>query len=215
MNTKKQSYHHGDLAESLLRAVDELATQFGLEAVTLRACAKRVGVSPSSAFRHYADKRALLTAFATRAIHRLADALVSAQERAGREGGDAFIAVALAYIEFAVDKPALFRAMWREETIYASDPHYIEASRRLSAHLQGGFAGTIHDKDPDSLSPQELLAWSAVHGLASLLVDGPVGRGRERAQQLQQAHAAVLALRPLFEWPPSAAHNGRGGLYSE
>ena len=60
--TEKKAYHHGNLAESLLNAVDELATQFGLEAVTLRGCAKLVGVSPSSAFRHYADKRALLTA---------------------------------------------------------------------------------------------------------------------------------------------------------
>ena len=50
MTTTKTGYHHGHLAESLLDAVDEIASQFGIEAVTLRACAKRLGVSPASAF---------------------------------------------------------------------------------------------------------------------------------------------------------------------
>ena len=107
-HSEKRAYHHGNLAESLLNAVDELATQFGLEAVTLRGCAKLIGVSPSSAFRHYADKRALLTAFATRALHQLADTMSEARHRAHREETDAFCAVGLAYIEFALEKPALF-----------------------------------------------------------------------------------------------------------
>lgn len=202
MSAKKTSYHHGNLAESLLQAVDEIATQFGLEAVTLRACAKRVGVSPSSAFRHYADKRALLTAFATRAIRQLCDALVSAHDRARVDNKDAFLEVGLAYIEFALHKPAFFRAMWREEAIYSNDEHYVEASHALSAQLQGGFAGTIHDKDPNSLSPQELLAWSSVHGLANLLVDGPIGAGQSLPQQLAQAREMILALHPVFEPKP-------------
>ena len=79
MSTEKTRYHHGHLAESLLEAVDEIASQFGIEAVTLRACAKRVGVSPSSAFRHYVDKRALLTAFATRALNKLVEAMEGAK----------------------------------------------------------------------------------------------------------------------------------------
>jgi len=107
----KNSYHHGNLAESLLNAVDEIATKFGLEAVSLRACAKLVGVSPSSAFRHYADKRALLTAFATRALTQLSEQMETASQQAQEEGSDAFSAVGLAYIDFALTKPAFFRAV--------------------------------------------------------------------------------------------------------
>ena len=81
MKSENKPYHHGNLAESLLEAVDELATKFGLEAVTLRACAKIVGVSPSSAFRHYADKRALLTAFATKALDQLSELMEFAQDQ--------------------------------------------------------------------------------------------------------------------------------------
>ena len=145
---ERRAYHHGNLAESLLNAVDELATQFGLEAVTLRGCAKLVGVSPSSAFRHYADKRALLTAFATRALHQLADENVGCEAPGASRGTGAFRAVGLAYIEFALDKPAFFRAMWREEAIYAADEAYVAAANELSAHLRGGFADTIEDNDP-------------------------------------------------------------------
>ncbi len=198
MSKQKKSYHHGNLAESLLLAVDEIATQFGLEAVTLRACAKRVGVSPSSAFRHYADKRALLTAFATRALSQLSDALVAANQQAQLNGTDPFTAVGLAYIEFAQKKPAFFRAMWRNETIYKADPDYVAASHKLSSHLQGGFAGTLHDKDPYSLSPQELLAWASVHGLANLFVDGPLAAEQSEEANREIALAMIKALKPAF-----------------
>ncbi len=198
MQKKKSTYHHGNLAETLLNAVDEIATKFGLEAVTLRACAKLIGVSPSSAFRHYADKRALLTAFATRAMLQLAQAMEDAKQQATAEGSNEFAAVGLAYIEFALDKPAFFRAMWREETIYINDENYIVAANQLSGHLKGGFADTLDDEDPDSFSPHELLAWSSVHGLASLFVEGPVGKDQTREQKLERALDMISIMRPAF-----------------
>ena len=201
MKSNKKSYHHGNLAESLLDAVDELATKFGLEAVTLRACAKIVGVSPSSAFRHYADKRALLTAFATKALHQLSETMDAAKIKAQETNENEFNAVGLAYIEFALDKPAFFRAMWREETTYTNDENYIEATKRLARHLQGGFGETIADDDPDSFSPEELLAWSAVHGLANLFVDGPVEKGKTKTEKLKTAHSMIEALGPSFNDP--------------
>jgi len=93
MKKDKGTYHHGNLADSLLDAVDEIASQFGLEAVTLRACAKKIGVSPSSAFRHYSDKRDLLTAFATRALRQLASELSAANQKASEEKEDAVIQI--------------------------------------------------------------------------------------------------------------------------
>jgi len=194
MKKQKSSYHHGNLSESLLDAVDDIATKFGLEAVTLRACAKLVGVSPSSAFRHYADKRALLTSFATRALHQLTDSMARAKTDAQENSGDEFSAVSLAYIEFALAKPAFFRAMWREETIYVNDESYESAVKFLSSFMQAGFAATIDDVDPNSFSSQELLAWSSVHGLAHLFVEGPVGKGMDKAQQMEMARGMIKSL---------------------
>ncbi|MBX2838855.1 MAG: TetR/AcrR family transcriptional regulator [Gammaproteobacteria bacterium] len=198
----KKSYHHGDLAESLLAAVDEIASKFGLEAVTLRGCAKLVGVSPSSAFRHYTDKRALLTAFATRALHQLSDQMAAAKLKAEEQQTNPFTAVGLAYIQFALDKPAFFRAMWREDTIYTNDESYTEAANALGDHLRGGFANTLEDHDPDSFSAAELLAWSSVHGLANLFVDGPIGKHDTRAEKMKKARQMIEALAPAFQHPP-------------
>lgn len=195
MKSKKSQYHHGHLAESLLQAVDEIASQFGIEAVTLRACSKRVGVSPAAAFRHFEDKRALLTAFAVRALNQLADALDSARGRALQEGEDAFRAVGMAYVSFALEKPALYRAMWREEMIYSRDADYLAAAGRLVGYLKEGFAGTIDDEDPNDFSPHEMLVWSSVHGLANLFVDGPVAGEMERAQKLRLAESVLSELR--------------------
>ena len=183
----KKTYHHGDLAESLLQAVDDIATQFGFDAITLRGCAKLVGVSPSSAFRHYLDKRALLTAFATRALNQLTARLSKAKENAQGDNIDAFTEVGLAYIEFALDKPAFYRAMWREEAIYPNDVGYVEAANELSSQLKSGFADSIIDDDPDSLSAEETLAWSAVHGLAGLFVDGSVAKKESKSKKIQRA----------------------------
>lgn len=198
MRKQKNSYHHGNLAESLLQAVDEIATKFGLEAVTLRACAKLVGVSPSSAFRHYSDKKALMTAFATRALKELNASLEAANGEASSRGEDTFMAVGLAYIEFALRKPAFFRAMWREEGLYTNDGDYQAAAQHLSTRLNSGFADAIHDSDPKSLSPQELLVWSSVHGLANLFVEGPVGRDDSFDERLNQARDMLSALRPAL-----------------
>lgn len=198
-NRAKKAYHHGNLAESLLDAVDNIASTFGFEAVTLRGCAQRIGVSPSSAFRHYVDKRALLTAFATRALNQLADAMAAAKTKAQKKDTNTFQAVGLAYIRFALEKPAFFRAMWREEAIYSNDDAYLAAANALSAHIKGGFADTIDDHDPMTLSPQELLAWSSVHGLANLFVDGPVAKDDTKSRKLMQAAAMISALTPAFD----------------
>ena len=198
MRKARSTYHHGNLAESLLDAVDQLASQFGLEAVTLRACAKLVGVSPSSAFRHYADKRELLTAFATRALRQLIEVMSEARDAAESHGEDTLHAVCMAYVAFALDKPAFFRAMWREETIYTGEEQYTEAISDLRKLLQAGFAGTLTDLDPHDLSAEELLAWSAVHGLAMLFVEDSLGTDEDREQKMARAKAMVGTLRPAF-----------------
>lgn len=205
MTKAKRPYHHGHLAESLLDAVDEIATQFGLEAVTLRGCAKKVGVSPAAAFRHYTDKRALLTAFATRALKQIADAMDIAKTTAKVRGENEFSAVGMAYIEFALNKPAFFRAMWREEAIYTHDADYVSATERLAGYLKGGFVETIVDDDPGSFSDQELLAWSSVHGLANLFVDGPVGLDKNHDEKLDLASAVINQLIPALSQTKTTA----------
>ncbi len=198
MVKKRTSYHHGNLAESLLDAVNGIAEQFGIEAVTLRGCAKQVGVSPSSAFRHYTDKRALLTAFATRALNQLTVVLSKAHEEAAQQNRDPLMQVGLAYVEFAVSHPALFRAMWREEAIYTQDPNYVAASQALQSQISAGFAGSLNDHDPDALSDEELLLWSSVHGLANLFIDGNLHSALSVYERLKKTENLLKILQPAL-----------------
>ena len=170
----------------------------------MRACAKLIGVSPSSAFRHYADKRSLMTAFATRALLQLSAAMATAKAETIESGSDPFLSVSLAYVRFALEKPAFFRAMWSEETLYTADVDYVAATASMSEHLQGGFANTLADSDASALSSQELLAWSAVHGLAALYVDGPVGKEESTARRLVRAEEMIKVLAPALGMAPGA-----------
>ena len=153
-----------------------------------------MGVSPSSAFRHYSDKRALLTAFASRALHQLSDSLQIAKKLAEENNSDEYLAVGLAYVQFAIDKPAFFRAMWREETIYIGDESYVAAADRLRRYMQGGFAGTLLDKDPLSLNVAEVLAWSSVHGLATLFIEGALANAKTEQQKLDLAKQMIESM---------------------
>lgn len=194
----QNAYHHGDLATALLQAVEDLADKFGLEALSLRACAKALGVSPAAAFKHYADKRALLTAFAARALGQMADAMQAEGRAAAEKGGNSFWAVGLAYVAFALDHPAKFQIMWRRDLIDERDEEFIAARAAMQALLADGFAQSVPDHDPKAISPLELLAWSSVHGLASLMIEGPVGRSLSRQQKLAQAQEMLGALRPAL-----------------
>lgn len=193
---KKQAkaYHHGDLATGLLDAVEKITAQFGLEAVSLRACAKALGVSPAAAFRHYSDKRALLTAFATRAILAMAAAMQAGREAAQKDQDNEFRAVGLAYIRFALTNPAMFQVMWRRELLDETEPAFVAAHKELRSYLASGFHGTIADDDPDTISPQELLAWSGVHGLASLMIDGPLASQGDTQDKLSAAEDMLRAM---------------------
>ena len=104
-------YHHGNLRQALLdEALATIHTE-GVAALTLRAIGARVGVSRTALYRHFADKRALLTAVATEGFRALRRQLVTAREEGG-VGEAAFRAMGVAYIRFAVGSPAHYRVMF-------------------------------------------------------------------------------------------------------
>ncbi|MCZ8146434.1 MAG: helix-turn-helix domain containing protein, partial [Roseomonas sp.] len=120
----KGRHHHGALRRALLDAVAEIVLEDGPEAVTLRECARRAGVSHSAAAPHFGDKRGLLTAFAAEGETRLAGAmhtmLDALPEGAGPEARMA--ATGRGYIAFARTCPAYFRLMCRTDLIDQADP---------------------------------------------------------------------------------------------
>src|SRR4029453_4986315 len=107
----RRSYHHGNLRRALLDEALATIRADGVDALTLREMGARLGVSPTALYRHFADKRALLTAVATEGFRTLRQQLVTAWEDGGR-GLAAFQAMGVVYVGFAVANPSHYRVMF-------------------------------------------------------------------------------------------------------
>src|SRR5215211_2917147 len=94
---RPRPYHHGNLRRALLDEALATIRAEGVDAVTLREIGARLGVSRTALYRHFADKRALLTAVATEGFRTLCQQLVTAWEAGGRNDA-AFHAMGVAYV---------------------------------------------------------------------------------------------------------------------
>jgi AcrR family transcriptional regulator len=178
-------YHHGDLHQALLAAGVELAREGGPEAVVLREATRRVGVSPNAAYRHFADRDALLNAVSTEAQATLARAIEEEFDRGRATGAPASVArvhlraIGTAYVRFARANPGLFEAAFGVPVDLArsGDPQAAGPSGRTPFEL---LTMAIDEYVAAGIMPAsrragaEFLAWSAVHGLAMLLIGGPL-----------------------------------------
>jgi AcrR family transcriptional regulator len=162
VSTSEKPYHHGDLRAALLDAADALLDEGGDGAVSLREAARRAGVSPTAAYRHFADKEALLAALALRGFEAFGAAMAAAVA-----AGDAapYVARGRAYIRFALARPGRFRLMFGPLLARsAAHPALLAASRQAFLALQANAGGR----------DGALRGWGMVHGLAHLLLDGAI-----------------------------------------
>jgi AcrR family transcriptional regulator len=166
----ERHYHRGDLRAALVTAALDLLGEAGAEAVSLRAVARRAGVSAMAPYRHYADKEALLAAVATLGFERFRDALRAADWAA--PAGQGLVAQAVAYVGFAVENPALFRLMFGPKR-FGAHPELWAAGEAA----YGVLAGRVAAETPVEAEREAraLGCWSLVHGLAMLLLDGRLG----------------------------------------
>lgn len=160
-------YHHGALREALLAAAEKLLRKGGVGALTLRAIAREAGVSHGAPAHHFEDLSALLSELAAVGFRRLVDQLNAAL--ATRD--TVRFPVPKAYVRFAMDNPALFSLMFREERLDARRPSLREA--RLAAVTT---LSQVIGAHPDKLALRDLgamtAAWSLAHGFSVLAIDG-------------------------------------------
>ncbi|MBA2596453.1 MAG: TetR/AcrR family transcriptional regulator [Chloroflexia bacterium] len=189
---KRATYRHGDLRRALLEAGTELARDGGPDAVVLREATRRVGVVPSAAYRHFADRDALLGAVCSAAQSALAVAMEAELAGLAREGDPAdaararLRAVGTGYLRFAQAEPGLFQTAFSASDNLRSAASPIRAGDSGLTPFQLLAAALDELVEADVLPRErrpgaEFLAWSAVHGLAMLLIDGPL-RGLDHAR---------------------------------
>ncbi|KCZ84598.1 TetR family transcriptional regulator [Hyphomonas adhaerens MHS-3] len=184
MKPREGRYHHGDLRSAL---IEEGLAQLDVkapDAVSLREIARNVGVSATAVYRHFPDKAALLSALCGVGGERLAEAFREAMSGADEQRA-AFRAMGRAYVKFALRNPSVFRLMMtqrppegdRNETPCATDEPFGMLSDTLNALMP---ADTSHA----DRKIKRLQAWSMVHGLAMLMLDGQVPRDEALVDQV-------------------------------
>jgi AcrR family transcriptional regulator len=166
VSTSRMGYHHGDLRAACLTAAMELLAEGDEGTVSLRAVARRAGVSPNAPYRHYPDKDALMAAMATQGFRDLRDALKQADANA--VGEDKFVAMAQAYVGFGVRNPALFGLMFGHPCS-RRHPETTAAAAETRAVLAERVAAAVPAAQRESFL---IGAWALVHGLASLVIQG-------------------------------------------
>lgn len=199
----KGRHHHGALRRALLDAVADIVLATGPDAVSLRECARRVGVSHSAAAPHFGDLRGLLTSFATEGNLRLAQAMRDAVAALPPDA-DArarLAATGQGYMAFARDNPAHFRLMFRTDLVNMADTAWQQALQASWAPLAEAMAGHVPGADGRALRARLTLAWAAVHGFCALRAEGaggelwnPEDRAREVADDLIALIVAACAV---------------------
>lgn len=172
---KQSRYHHGDLRPALIAAAEQLVREQGSWNFTLREVARVAGVSHNAPYNHFADKQALLATIATRAFTELTAALrLEIPATDGSSTVARIEATAVAYVAFATEQPARFRLMFSADLAQCDDPDLELASRAAFKILEDLIAEGIAADElrADPQNTHALTAWSLVHGLSSLQVDG-------------------------------------------
>ncbi|MCC2616213.1 TetR/AcrR family transcriptional regulator [Aestuariibacter halophilus] len=177
MNQTKSKYHHGDLRQSLIEAASRMINEEGIEGLSLRKLADRVGVSRTAPYHHFADKNALLCAIAAEGFRRWHNEAQRILSQTDLPPHTRYRQFAQGYIHYATRYPELYdlmfgRTIWKQASAtedlkavaYPSFQHQVDITRQWQAE------GLL----PNSLDSLRLaqVTWGTLHGLARLVIDG-------------------------------------------
>ncbi|MBW4720384.1 TetR/AcrR family transcriptional regulator [Saccharothrix obliqua] len=195
---ERRTYHHGDLRGALLDAAESLVRERGVDGWSLREASARVGVSPSAAYHHFASRDVLVRTLADRVLAGLGRRMANAAARA--DPAQRVVAAGRAYVRWAVEDPSVARLVFRggsAEPAAAVTPHPHDV---LSAELDRlAEAGVL---SASARAGAEYVVWAALHGLATLLVDGLVHVDGPRALDREAERLVRTAITGLSHEPP-------------
>jgi len=189
------AYHHGNLRTALLDEAAAMIAEGGAASVTMRALGQRVGVSRAAAYRHFHGKTELLVAVAGAGFERLGDRLRLVDAGTSGSGVERLRRLGEEYVRFALENPAHYRLMYGRESLTRHElPELREAANTLYEQFVDLIriyqqSGAIKRQDPRM---QAYVAWSAMHGLASLLIGGQIQATDDVDALIEQTARTVL-----------------------
>jgi AcrR family transcriptional regulator len=185
---KGRAYHHGDLRNGLLEAARAILEEESLAALTLRAVARKAGVSHAAPYRHFPNHEALLVELSIEGFEELRESLVEAAKAHGNES-DKIANIGAAYMRFVAQRPALARLMFGGQLPNRDQfPQLGIKADSIGQHI----GDALHD------SALGLAVWAAVHGLAMLVLENVIDLGQRRSGLHVLPTRAEIILRSLF-----------------
>ena len=173
--------------EALLAAARAELVEHGRAAISLRAVARRAGLSHASPKYHFGDRSGLLTAIATEGFEALARHLAEVHESGARRQ---LAALGRAYIDFGLSHPALFELMFAPGELHATDPELMAGQEQAIGSLTTAVSRLAGiDATPSGTPKLALISWALVHGLVVLARDGAL----QAAATAEATNAAELA----------------------
>ncbi len=182
----RKTFRHGNLRRALLEAGIELARAGGPNAVVLREATRRAGVAPNAAYRHFSSHRDLLQAVRAAALSSLAlaiEAEIATVRRSRSSPAEAaratLRAVGTGYLKFALTETGLFRTAFSVPDPVEGDADAAKTGKSglNPFQLLGSALDLLVETGvlpPERRTGAEYLAWAAVHGLAFLIIEGPL-----------------------------------------
>ncbi len=178
-HSRKPSYHHGDLAQALVAAGREILLEKGTDGLSLRAVAARVGVSQAAPYSHFASKKDLLRAISASGFAELADNMISSVT-VETNPKQTLLNYGVAYVEFAISNPDIYRLMFARIDPNARSDHHHEIDTQsdiLNKEATRAYRMLFDLYQPQCRNNDQATilskgAWGLVHGLASLITEG-------------------------------------------
>jgi AcrR family transcriptional regulator len=161
-----------ELPTALLAATEDILREHGLEKFTLREAARRAGVTHGAPAFHFGDVAGLLTAFAASGYKAMTALMLKYRLEAPKDPKSQLVAVGSAYIDYAIAHRPQFQLMFRSDRIDLNDDAYKECSKAAFQQLQETMMPLLRRESTDEERKLKMmLAWSAVHGFATLVLE--------------------------------------------
>ena len=183
-----RGYHHGDLRNGLLDAARAILEEESLAALTLRAVARKAGVSHAAPYRHFPNHEALLVELSMEGFDELREAISEAAKAPGPES-DKIATIGAAYMRFVAQRPALARLMFGGQL---PNRDQFPALALKADSIGSEIGDALHDSDLG------LAVWASVHGLAMLVLENVVDLGQRRSGLHVLPARAEIILRSLY-----------------
>jgi AcrR family transcriptional regulator len=188
MTAAAKTYHHGDLRNALLDAARALLETDGIGELSLRAVARKAGVSHAAPYRHFPNHEALLVELAVEGFAELRGGLTATAAAPGQPS-DRIAAIGAAYMRFVATRPALARLMFGPQLPNRLEfPALAEAGDSIGLEIGGALGDAALG----------LAVWAAVHGLAMLILEDMIDLGQRSAGYVVLPTRAQILLRSLF-----------------